>query len=178
MQRLLSLTLYLFALTTGPVWAAESEVLAHIEKQIDTCINNNNNSLSHPEDCNASAEKSLLKSPDAATLVWDFAGIIRRKLGNHVSLQYYQRGLQNKVTPERCIDDGLDNAVKYGLGLPAESYPSQVKLTQQIVFKYCWAEWKEEIIAMSEDGTSSMWLDNVCRGAQTINAQTLIAKCH
>ena len=113
-----------------------------------------------------------------AELMMGFAGIIRRKLGNHVSLKYYKQALDHKVTPERCIDDGLDYAVNYGLGLSAESYPEQVKFTQDIVFKQCWAEWKDEIIAMSKESTSSMWLENVCNGAQSINAKALIPTCN
>jgi hypothetical protein len=151
--------------------------IASVKKSVYQCINNNQYTLAKLQDCTEVAEKTLAKYPASNKLNWSFAELIRRDLGNQVSLKYFQRALQSNVTPENCIDDGLDVAIKAGLNLPYDSYKHDAKIATDIVFKTCWSEYKEEIVEMAKRKQSSYWMDNVCRGAASIKQKHLFADC-
>ena len=158
--------------------SAAVSAIETIETKIDQCMLNNTYNLSYMENCLSIADQALAETGHKSRLMWEYAGMIRRKLGNNFSLTYYKQALQENVTPERCIDDGLDLAVKSGLDLSAPQFSQEIAAAQEIVFKRCWDEFKEEIIAVSKDRTSTVWHENVSAGARSIHAEAQFAKCH
>ena len=148
-----------------------------IEQKIDLCMLNNQYNSGYMKNCLTIADQALAETGRQSQLLWEYAGMIRRNLGNAYSLKYYDLALNESVTPERCIDDGLDLAVKSGLDFPVEQFPREVRIAQEIVFHHCWAEFKEEIIGLTEDRSSTIWRDNVCSGAQGINQKALFSNC-
>lgn len=173
-----TLCLLLLTYFSGHAVADDTQsALTAIKKSIHQCMNNNRYTLAKLEDCTEIAEKVLATYPNSNKLSWSFAELIRRDLGNQVSLKYFRRALVNNVTPENCIDDGLDNAVKAGLNLPYDSFRQDASIATDIVFKICWAEYKEEIVAMAKENHSSYWMENVCRGVASIKEKTLFSDC-
>ena len=155
----------------------EGAIINAIAKEIDLCVHNNRHGLNDVKDCGLAAEQTLAKYQNTSQQMWAYAGMIRRKLGNNYSLKYYNRALKDKDTSERCIDDGLDAAVKSGLALSAKIYELEVSAAKEIVFKHCWAEFKEEIVVVTNSDANSILLKNVCSGAKNINAANLFPKC-
>jgi len=152
-------------------------IVDDIAKKVDLCVHNNRYSLNDVKDCGALAEQALETYQKDFQLTWQFASMIRRKLGNALSLKFYNRALKEKMTPERCIDDGVDAAVKAGLALPPKNNQQSVNNAIEIVFKLCWDEFKEEIVVVTKGNTSSFWMENVCTGAKTINQAALFSNC-
>jgi len=136
-----------------------------IKKQVHLCINNNLHKMTKLQDCSETAEQALAQYPASNPLNWSFAEMVRRELGNQISLKYFKKALQNNITPENCVHDGMDFAVKVGLDLPYDSFKRDATIATDIVFKYCWSEFKDEIVALAERKPSSYWMENVCRGA-------------
>lgn len=148
-----------------------------IKKKVHMCINDNLRSLTRLQDCTAVAEQALKNYPASNSLNWSFAEMVRRELGNQISLKYFKSALKDNITPENCIHDGMDFAVKVGLDLPYDSFKRDATIATDIVFKYCWSEFKEELVALSKRNPSSYWLENVCRGADQYKLASAFSNC-
>ena len=171
-----------FLLTVcGTSFADESdqvdEAIDIIKKKVHMCINNNLRSLTRLQDCTAVAEQALKQYPASNSLNWSFAEMVRRELGNQISLKYFKTALKDDVTPENCIRDGMDFAITVGLDLPYSSFKRDATIATDIVFKYCWSEFKEELVALSKRKPSSYWMENVCRGADQYNVASAFSNC-
>ena len=150
--------------------------LAKIEQILDICIYS---SIHTPynKNCSKAGMRVVDANPKATNLVWDYAQIVRRKMGNAPALEYYDLALSRKTNEERCIDDGLDIAVQWGLKQSPTRYGKEIKHATDIVFKQCWAVWKEDIVNQAKSKTNELWLNNVCKALKNIEQPTLINKC-
>jgi len=148
-----------------------------IKKKVHHCISNNLHKITRLRDCSTAAEQAFAEYTPSNELNWSFAELVRRELGNQISLKYFKRALQNNITAENCVHDGMDFAVKVGLDLPYNSFKPDADIATDIVFKYCWSEFKEEIIALSERNPSNYWSENVCGGAHLYHKKSAYLAC-
>jgi len=151
--------------------------LAKIEQLLDICIYS---SLHTPrsKDCGKSGLPVIDDNPKEIELLWEYAEIVRRKIGNAPSLEYYELALSRHYSKEKCIDDGLDKAVNWGLVQPTPKNGKEVQHTLGIVFEQCWKEWRDDIVTLAQHNKNDNWLKNVCVGLKRIEQQKVIDACN
>ena len=150
--------------------------IAFSEQWLDECIHTAKNSPTIAN-CADNGLQELSKHYSQETMSWQYADIVRRKLGNIQSLKYYSLALQNLTTPERCIDDGLYTAMEAGLNYPYQN-SQEVAFAITIAFKQCWDILQEDIVNEVKHGNHSQyWLDNVCNGLKSTNKKLTIENC-
>jgi len=149
---------------------------AKIEQLLDICIYSAQNTP-HNKNCGNSGMQVINDNPKDIGLLWDYAQIVRRKMGNAASLEYYELALSRNYSKERCFDDGLDVAVNWGLEQPIPKYGKEVQHALRIVFEQCWKEWREDIVTRGKRKTTGNWTHNVCLGLKQFEQLEIIDTC-